>query len=58
MKAVSPTPTRAPSCVHPPGCLKLTRDGQEDGFEEGDAVYFQANVLHGYECVSQTAAKP
>ena len=35
------------------GCLKLTHDGQEDTFEQGDAVYFQTNVLHSYECVGQ-----
>ena len=35
------------------GCLKLTHDAQEDTFEAGDAVYFQANVLHSYECVGE-----
>jgi len=35
------------------GRLKLTHDGQEDTFEEGDAVYFQTNVLHSYECVGE-----
>lgn len=35
------------------GCLKLMHDGQEDSFEVGDAVYFQANVQHSYECVGK-----
>ena len=40
------------------GCLKLAHDGQEDTFEEGDAVYFQANVLHSYECVGEGKCGP
>ncbi len=35
------------------GSLKLAHDGQEDTFEGGDAVYFQANVPHSYQCVGQ-----
>ena len=32
------------------GGLKLTHDGREDVFEEGDALYFDASTTHSYEC--------
>lgn len=33
------------------GKLKLSHDGKEDVFEEGDAVYFHADATHCYESV-------
>jgi transcriptional regulator with XRE-family HTH domain len=31
------------------GQLKLTHDGKEEAFEEGDAVYFHADTTHSYD---------
>ena len=39
------------------GCLKLTHDGKEDRFEEGDALYFDAGITHSYECADDGPCK-
>ena len=39
------------------GSLKLTHDGKEDSFDEGDALYFDAGITHSYECAGDRPCK-
>ena len=39
------------------GSLKLTHDGKQDSFDEGDALYFDAGITHSYECAGDGPCK-
>jgi transcriptional regulator with XRE-family HTH domain len=39
------------------GCLKIAHDAQSDALESGDAVFFNPEAVHSYECIGEKPCK-